>query len=185
MLCTPPPPTFHDGWHNVQFCTRLQISIMSDLRFSRRWLWRIPSSGMWCRVVHGRTDVSEEPSVSIIKSKRISESCTALAVTSNRGKLRRNNKKKNSVALSPRGNYTDRARRHTNCMEKETIEWDIRDYLADYFNPDDGGDTFLRNFGSYKKHTVSHPRRRHCSQSPPWKPQILHSINRLGSVAET
>jgi hypothetical protein len=26
--------------------------------------------------------------------------------------------------------------------------------------PDDGGNTFLRNIGSYKSHTVSHPRRR-------------------------
>jgi hypothetical protein len=26
------------------------LSIMQDFRFSRRWLWRIPSSGMWRRV---------------------------------------------------------------------------------------------------------------------------------------
>jgi hypothetical protein len=34
---------FHISYYNLQ-----------DLRFSRRWLWRIPSSGMW------RRDVSEE-----------------------------------------------------------------------------------------------------------------------------
>jgi hypothetical protein len=28
-----------------------------------------------------------------------------------------------------------------------------------YFYPDDGGDMFLRNVGSYKSHTMSHPRR--------------------------
>jgi hypothetical protein len=27
-------------------------------------------------------------------------------------------------------------------------------YLADSFHPDDGGDTFLRNVNSYKRHTV-------------------------------
>jgi hypothetical protein len=31
-----------------------------DLRFSRRWLWRMPSSGMWRRVDLVWTDVSEE-----------------------------------------------------------------------------------------------------------------------------
>jgi hypothetical protein len=31
------------------------------------------------------------------------------------------------------------------------------------FHPDDGSDTFLRNVGSYKSHTVSHPRRRYSS----------------------
>jgi hypothetical protein len=39
--------------------------------------------------------------------------------------------------------------------------------------------------GSYKVHMTSHPRRQHSSESPPWKPQILHSINRLASVSET
>jgi hypothetical protein len=36
----------------------------------------------------------------------------------------------------------------------------------------------------YKSHTASHPRKRYSSLSPRWKPQILHSINWLGSVAE-
>jgi hypothetical protein len=31
-----------------------------DLRFSQRWLWRMPSSGMWRRVDLKWTDVSEE-----------------------------------------------------------------------------------------------------------------------------
>jgi hypothetical protein len=31
-------------------------------------------------------------------------------------------------------------------------------YLADCFHPDDGGDAFLRNIGSYESHTASHPR---------------------------
>jgi hypothetical protein len=29
-----------------------------------------------------------------------------------------------------------------------------------FFSPDDGGDTYLRNVGSCKSHTASHPRRR-------------------------
>jgi hypothetical protein len=44
-------------------------------------------------------------------------------------------------------------------------------------------DTFLRNVSSYESHITSHPRRRHCSVSPPWAPKILHSINCLDTVA--
>jgi hypothetical protein len=51
------------------------------LRFSRRWLWRMPSSGILRRVTVVRTDVSEEPSVFIITVTRIGELGT-LAVTS-------------------------------------------------------------------------------------------------------
>jgi hypothetical protein len=32
-----------------------------------------------------------------------------------------------------------------------------------FFYPEDGGDTFLRNFGSYKIYKALHPRRRHFS----------------------
>jgi hypothetical protein len=38
-----------------------------DLRFSRRWLWRMTSSGMLRRVALVRTDVSEERGASIIR----------------------------------------------------------------------------------------------------------------------
>jgi hypothetical protein len=51
------------------------------------------SSGMLRRVALVRTDVSEELSASFIRVTRISELGTTLAVTSNRLKLRRNNKK--------------------------------------------------------------------------------------------
>jgi hypothetical protein len=40
-----------------------------DLRPSRRWLWRVPSSGMWRRVDLVWTDVSEERIASIIRIK--------------------------------------------------------------------------------------------------------------------
>jgi hypothetical protein len=33
----------------------------------------------------------------------------------------------------------------------------------DSFHPDDGGNTFLRDFGSYKSHAATHPRRRYTS----------------------
>jgi hypothetical protein len=46
-------------------------SSMWDLRFPRRWLWRTSSSGMLHRVAPVRTDVSEEPSASIIRVTRI------------------------------------------------------------------------------------------------------------------
>jgi hypothetical protein len=49
-----------------------------------------------------------------------------------------------------------------------------------FWHPDDGGDTFLRNICSYKSPT---------SQTATFfiltAVKILHSINRLGSVAET
>jgi hypothetical protein len=35
--------------------------------------------------------------------------------------------------------------------------------LADSCHPEEGGDTFLQNYGSYKSHTASHPRRRNSS----------------------
>jgi hypothetical protein len=41
-----------------------------DLRFSRRWLWRIPSSGMCRRVDILLTDVSEEYIASIFRGKK-------------------------------------------------------------------------------------------------------------------
>jgi hydroxymethylpyrimidine/phosphomethylpyrimidine kinase len=50
---------------------------------------RMASSGMLRRVVLVRTDVSEEPSASIIRVTRIGELGTTLAVTSNRRTLRR------------------------------------------------------------------------------------------------
>jgi hypothetical protein len=36
-------------------------------------------------------------------------------------------------------------------------------FLAGGFYPEDGGDTFLRNFGSHKIYTAPHLRRRHSS----------------------
>jgi hypothetical protein len=60
------------------------------LRFSRRWLWIIVSSGILRRVTLLRTDVSEELSASFIRVTSIGELGTMLAVTSNRSTLRRN-----------------------------------------------------------------------------------------------
>jgi hypothetical protein len=53
-----------------------------DLKFSRQWLWRMPSSGMLRRVAVVRTDVLEEDSAFIIEVT-IDELGTTLAVTSN------------------------------------------------------------------------------------------------------
>jgi hypothetical protein len=61
-----------------------------DLRFSRRWLWRMVSFGMLRRVALVRTDVSEELSASFIRVTRIGELGTRPAITSNRRTLRRN-----------------------------------------------------------------------------------------------
>jgi hypothetical protein len=65
--------------------------ILYDLRFSRRWLWRMVSSGMLRRVALVRTDISEKPSASI-RVTRIGEIGKTLAATSNRRTLRRNTK---------------------------------------------------------------------------------------------
>jgi hypothetical protein len=61
-----------------------------DLKFSRRWLWRIPSSGILQHVALVKIDVSEERIPSIIRVTRIGELGTTLAVTSNRSTSRRN-----------------------------------------------------------------------------------------------
>jgi hypothetical protein len=37
--------------------------------------------------------------------------------------------------------------------------------FADYFHPEDGGDIFLRNISSYKRHMASHPRRRYSLEN--------------------
>jgi hypothetical protein len=55
--------------------------------FQFPWLWRMPSSWMWCRVTLVTTYVSEGRIASIIKVKRISDLGTTLAVTSHRSTL--------------------------------------------------------------------------------------------------
>jgi hypothetical protein len=57
------------------------ISVMWDLKFSRWWLWRMPSSGMLRHVALVRTDVSEALTSSIIRVTRIGELGATLAIT--------------------------------------------------------------------------------------------------------
>jgi hypothetical protein len=52
------------------------------LRFSRRWLCRMPSSGMWRRVDIVRTDVSEERIASIFSVEKSAREEPAWAVCS-------------------------------------------------------------------------------------------------------
>jgi hypothetical protein len=53
------------------------------MRFSLRWLWRMPFSGMWHGLALVRTDVSEEYVASIIRLERVGELWRKLPVTSN------------------------------------------------------------------------------------------------------
>jgi hypothetical protein len=46
-------------------CVRFEV-----FTFSQRWLWRMPSSGMWCRVELVWTDVSEECIASIFRVEK-------------------------------------------------------------------------------------------------------------------
>jgi hypothetical protein len=71
-------------YKSPHFVTRCKI-----LKFSRRWLWRMASSGTLRRVAFVRTDVSEEFVASFIRVKRFGELGT-LDATSNRRTLRRN-----------------------------------------------------------------------------------------------
>jgi hypothetical protein len=75
--------------HYVSATESSRLMLCKELRFSRRWLWRMPYSWMLRRVALVRTDVSEEPSASIICVIRIGDLETTLAVTSNQRTLRR------------------------------------------------------------------------------------------------
>jgi hypothetical protein len=66
----------------------LDTQVLGNLRFSRRWLWRMVSSGLLRRVALVITDVSDEPGVSFIRVTKICELGTTLAATSNRRTLR-------------------------------------------------------------------------------------------------
>jgi hypothetical protein len=58
----------------LPFLYRVQpVKAMYDLRFSQRWPWKVPSSGMLRSEVLVRTYVSEEISASIILVTRIGE----------------------------------------------------------------------------------------------------------------
>jgi hypothetical protein len=76
--------------HILQTITDVTKQLLQNLRFSRRWLWRVASTGMLRRVALVRTDVSEEVGASFIRETRIGELGTTLAVTSDRHTLRRN-----------------------------------------------------------------------------------------------
>jgi hypothetical protein len=89
ILCAVDRPIFSirsDTSFDAASCT--VVEIRWHLRFSRRWLWRMVSSGMLHRVALVRTYVSEELSASIIRMTRIGELGT-LAVTGNRRALRK------------------------------------------------------------------------------------------------
>jgi hypothetical protein len=106
-----------------------------------------------------RTDVSEERIASIIKLTRIGELWTTLTVISNRSTLRR----------SASFQVTD------DVVPSSPIFVTLMMKVIRFFEM-----SVLKRLTRRKI-----PRRRHSLYSPPCKPQILRSINRLDSVAET
>jgi hypothetical protein len=114
------------------------------------------SSGMLRRVALVRTDVSEERSASetsaLTRATRRNIPETSFFIV---------------IAVKTSKSY--------NTPSDATLK--LHAFAAD--NPDDGGDTFLRNVRSNKSHTATHPRRRHSS--------ILHRLKnntRLESAHE-
>jgi hypothetical protein len=92
----------------------------------------LPSSGIYVTLVW--TDISGERIVSIIKGNRISE--LGIAVTSKWSTLRRNTNAGLVILLR--------------VFQLQLL---LTFFLARWlFCPGDGGDTFLRNVGSYKSH---------------------------------
>jgi hypothetical protein len=89
VLSIPPSQTGW-GWQGTYRQLNEDGSTLWDLRFSRRWLWRMVSSAMLRRVTLVKTDVSEEPGASFIRVTRIGELGTTQAATSSRRTLRRN-----------------------------------------------------------------------------------------------
>jgi hypothetical protein len=81
---------FRKSDHNLSHDTPLFYSLscplwfkMQDFRLSLRWLWRMPSAGMWRHVVLVWIDVSEERIASVIRVKRITKIGQTLAATNN------------------------------------------------------------------------------------------------------
>jgi hypothetical protein len=78
---------FFSFWSSLQerWCTWKQTVLHNHILY-----WRMASSGLLRRVALVRTDVSEEPGVSLIRVTKIGELGTTQAATSNRRTLRRN-----------------------------------------------------------------------------------------------
>jgi hypothetical protein len=118
-----------------------QSYILYDLRFSQQWLWRMPSSEMWCCVVLVWTDLSEECIASIFRVKKFASKEPAWA-----GGCRLSHQSKIP-------SYENREGGIVGHMGNPLFWFPIWPTFVPFL--------FLWNFGSHKIYTMPHPRRRH------------------------
>jgi hypothetical protein len=175
-------------WHYSEFADHVRLSYNSGkhLKFSRRWVWRMVSSGMLRHVTLVRTDVSEELSASFIRvtSMRrllitanvvpsppilvtLMKEALSSTETSVLTRTTRRNIPEDTILNS--GKVLGQQKWRISVvgivhvgMVALIIKFNVRfEVLTAVTN--DWSNMFLRNVHCYKNHTASHPTRRHSS----------------------
>jgi hypothetical protein len=151
--------------HFAVFFQKFSNKFITDLRFSRRWLWRMLSSGMWRRVglcvnrrfggtyrlhLQGRKIRVQGTNVILYRLwPATTDPNPLLSVDFPCGPL-----------SHPSFSYIPVCFQLVAQSAATCSRWFL---CRSLFYPEDGGDTLLRNVGSHKIYTVPHPRRRHSS----------------------
>jgi hypothetical protein len=132
------------------------------------YFWRMASSEMLRRVALIRTDVSEELSDYFIRVMAKVVPSSPILITLMMKALRSSDT--SFLTRATRRNIPEGAILHSHCFEN------LKSYTA-LIGWTRSGDVMCLLWST--KCVLK------FQKTPPWKPQILHSINRLGSVAET